>query len=334
MPTARIVAIGTSAGGIDALRAIVSRLPEDFPAPICVVMHTSAESGSLLNQILDRAGPLRAKAACDGERTQPGFVYVAPVDHHLLAEPGKLRVTKGPKENRFRPAIDPLFRSAAQVYGPAAIGVILTGGLDDGAAGLWAIKRLGGIAIVQDPADALFPEMPRSALAQVDADYTPRLAEIASLLVTIASAPIVAPDIADTPEHVDIEVKIAKEENALDAGLERVSTPSSFACPECHGVLLQLDEGKHTRFRCHTGHAYSADSLLAAIEDTIESALWSAARRLQEGGLLLHRMADHLARIHGVDTHQLSELGEEARRQSDAVRRIISMTESARATKT
>src|SRR5687767_3732333 len=157
MAVDRIVVIGASAGGVDALRAIVAALPADFPAPICVVVHTSPQSPSILDQILDRAGPLTAAAACNGERIRPGRIYVAPPDCHLVIEPGVLRVTRGPKENRFRPAVDPLFRSAAQVYGPAATGVVLTGNLDDGTAGLWAIKQLGGISIVQDPADALFP---------------------------------------------------------------------------------------------------------------------------------------------------------------------------------
>src|SRR5436190_23370092 len=160
----QIVVVGTSAGGIEALRTLAAALPADFRAPMCVVMHTAPQSPGVLHEILSRSGPLVATLACSGERLRAGRVYIAPPDHHLLVEPGKLRVTKGPKENRFRPAIDPLFRSAAQVYGPRAIGVVLTGSLDDGSAGLWAVKQLGGTAVVQDPADALYPAMPQNAM--------------------------------------------------------------------------------------------------------------------------------------------------------------------------
>src|SRR3954454_10492779 len=163
----RIVVLGTSSGGIEALRTVVAPLPEDFPAALCVVMHTAPEAPGVLPEILDRVSRLVAIHPRDGERIKAGRIYVAPPDYHLILEPGRLRVTKGPRENRFRPAIDPLFRSAAQVFGPGAIGVLLTGSLDDGTAGLWAVKQLGGVAIVQDPRDALFPGMPQNAIDHV-----------------------------------------------------------------------------------------------------------------------------------------------------------------------
>src|SRR5687767_8151066 len=181
----RIVVIGTSAGGIDALRTIAAALPADFPAPIAVVMHSAPDSPGVLHEIIDRAGPLSALRARNGQRLEAGRIYVAPPDRHLLIEPGRVRVTRGPKENRFRPAIDPLFRSAAQVYGPAAIGVILTGNLDDGTAGLWAMKKLGGTAVVQDPSDALFPSMPTSALTHVPVDHCVPLSEMVPLLARL-----------------------------------------------------------------------------------------------------------------------------------------------------
>jgi two-component system chemotaxis response regulator CheB len=184
----RLVVIGTSAGGIEALRAIAAALPADFPAAIAIVMHLSPQSPGILDDILNRAGPLRADVARGGERLQPGHIYVAPADAHLLVEPGRLRLTRGPKENRFRPAIDPLFRTAAQVYGPAAVGVILTGNLDDGTAGLWAIKKLGGTTVVQDPADAMFPAMPESAVRHVEIDHVVPLAAIAPLLVRLTTS--------------------------------------------------------------------------------------------------------------------------------------------------
>jgi two-component system, chemotaxis family, protein-glutamate methylesterase/glutaminase len=189
MPAKRLVAIGASSGGLHALQVIAAALPRDFPAAVCVVLHVAPHSPSLLDSILAGAGSLPAVRAETGMRIEPGRIHVAPPDHHLLVEPGVLRITRGPRENRFRPAIDPLFRSAAQVYGPTSIGVILTGTLDDGTAGLWALERLGGTAIVQDPADALFPSMPRSALQHVDVDFTAALRDIAPLLVRVTAAP-------------------------------------------------------------------------------------------------------------------------------------------------
>jgi two-component system chemotaxis response regulator CheB len=182
----RIVVIGASAGGIRALRTVLGPLPRGFPAPVAVVVHTSPHSPGILDEILDRAGELPATHARDGEPLRDGHVYIAPPDYHMLVEPGLVRLTRGPRENRFRPAIDPLFRSAAQVYGPGAIGVVLTGDLDDGTAGLTVIKQLGGTAIVQNPADAAYPSMPRSALLHVDVDYVVPLVEIPALLVTLA----------------------------------------------------------------------------------------------------------------------------------------------------
>jgi two-component system, chemotaxis family, protein-glutamate methylesterase/glutaminase len=278
---------------------------------------------------LSRVGPLTATNAVTGERLQPGHIYVAPPDYHLVVEPGRLRVTKGPRENRFRPAIDPLFRSAAQVYGPGAIGVILTGSLDDGTAGLWAVKQLGGVAIVQDPDDALFPAMPQNAVNHVDADYVVPLSAIAPLLVELTTAPKEVPAEFPVPEQLQIEVKIAMEQNPIDAGLEGIGVPSSFACPECHGVLLQLKEGSRTRFRCHTGHAYSVASLLAAIREGIEESMWNAIRSLEEGQLLMMRMAEHLQSAHNEEEAlQFFDRAAEAKRQSEVIRKLVMDRES------
>src|SRR6266446_3757140 len=200
----RIVVIGTSAGGIDALRVLVAGLPAEFNAPICVVLHTSPDSPGVLHEILNRVTPLEAVNAKNEEQLKPGRIYVAPPDWHLLVEPGRVCITKGPKENRFRPAIDPLFRSAAQVFGPGAIGVVLTGNLDDGTAGLAAIKQLGGTAIVQDPADAMFPSMPQSALHHVKVDYSVPLALIPTLLTDLTRQ---RPRRAETAVPFDVNVE-------------------------------------------------------------------------------------------------------------------------------
>ncbi len=208
MRTKHVVVIGASAGGIEALRGLVSKLPKDFSAPICIVLHTSPYAPAVLGEILSRAGPLPAASALDFEHLQPGRIYVAPPDCHLLIEPGRVRVTKGPCENHFRPAIDPLFRSAGQVYGPAAIGVILTGNTGDGTAGLWAIKQLGGSTIVQDPADARYPAMAQDALRHVRVDYCVPLSGIAPLLVRLTSLEPAEAVEAAAPSSVEAEVKI------------------------------------------------------------------------------------------------------------------------------
>ena len=323
MPSRRVVVIGASSGGIEALRTVVSGLTPQFDAPICVVLHMAPDSPGMLGAILSGAGPLKAVMAEDGERLIEHHIYVAPPDHHLLLEPGTLRVTRGPKENRFRPAIDPLFRSAAQVYGPGAIGIVMTGRMDDGTAGLAAIKQLGGIAIVQDPKEALWPSMPASALRHVAVDYCLPLSGIAPLLTDILAEPVVGRAEA-MPEELNVEVKIAKAENALEAGLGQIAEPSSFACPECHGVLLRLKRASPERFRCHTGHAFSADSLVGALNDDIEGALWSAVRALEEGALLLEELSRHTRDHHDAATaEQLAAQGAESRRQSEAVRQIL-----------
>jgi two-component system chemotaxis response regulator CheB len=324
----RIVVVGTSSGGIEALRTIVAALPEDFPVAVCVVMHTAPEAPGVLPDILGRASRLVAVHPRDGERLKAGRIYVAPPDYHLVLEPGRLRVTKGPKENRFRPAIDPLFRSAAQVFGPGAIGVILTGSLDDGTSGLDVIKRLGGIAIVQDPEDALYPSMPRSAIAHVTVDHVVQLGEIAPLLTDLTNPSQEPATAGPVPEEVEIEVKIAKSENPVDAGLERIGEPSPFACPECHGVLLRFKDGKRIRFRCHTGHAYSADSLVAAVNEGVEDALWNAVRALEEAGLLLNSMAaQYPGETDQADVRRLMERADEARKHSSAVRQLLNERE-------
>ena len=328
-----VIVVGTSAGGIEALRTIAAGLTPAVRAPILVVAHLSPHAPSVLDQVIARAGPLPAETARDGVRLEPARIYVAPPDCHLLVEPGVARVSKGPRENRFRPAIDPLFRSAAQVYGPAAIGIVLTGSLDDGTAGLWAIKRLGGTAIVQDPAEAMFPDMPRSALAHVQVDHVAELTRMAPLLEELTREEHVPePGTVGIATTLEMEVEIAKDRNARDAGVEDFGDPSPFACPDCHGVLLKLDEDGRVRFRCHTGHAYSIESLVAGATEGIEHALWTAIRALEEAALIMDHSADHLAERHGGNgAADCRAQAQEARRHSTVLRGVAAEREPLRA---
>lgn len=321
--TKDIIVIGASAGGLGALRALVGGLPKNFPASLFIVLHTSAESPGLLAAILDHSGRLPAVTAKDRERIERARIYVAPPDRHLVIEPGIVRVTHGPKENRFRPAIDPLFRSAAQVYGPRVIGVILTGYLDDGTAGLWTIKRLGGTTVVQDPKDALVPIMPQNALAHMRVDYCVPLVEIAPLLVRLTSQAVEEEGVFEVPKEVEIEVNIAKEQRALDAGVLSLGEPSNYSCPECHGVLLQVKDGDLFRFRCHTGHAYSIESLMADISDKMEDSLWNAIRAFEEGEIFMRKMANHVRESHnGEAAESFLARAEETKRRSLLIRDV------------
>jgi two-component system chemotaxis response regulator CheB len=320
-----IVVIGTSAGGIDALRELVSGLPADFPAAIFVVVHTSPNSPGILASILERAGELPAVCVSKMDVIKAGRIYVPKPDHHLVLERGLARATRGPKENRFRPAVDPLFRSAAQAYGPRVIGVILTGGLDDGTVGLAAVKKLGGTAIVQDPEDALVASMPLSALAHVEVDHCVPLARMAALLTHLTAEKAQEKGALAVPEEIRIEVDIAKENNALEAGVMTLGAPSIYACPECHGVLLQVKAGadeRHLRFRCHTGHAYSMQSLLSEMKDRTEESLGNAVRAIEEHVLLLRHLASHIGND-SPPAQALLERALKAEEQRDLVRQAV-----------
>jgi len=318
VPQRNIVVIGASAGGIEAVSRVLRSLPPDFAASVFIVVHTAPDSPGILGSIFDQAGPLPAAQAIHRERIRPGRVYVAPPDHHLLIVPGKVVLSRGPRENRFRPAIDPLFRSAAQTYGPRVIGVVLTGGLDDGTNGLWTIKRLGGTAVVQDPDEALSPSMPRSAVAHVSVDHLVRLEELGPLLVRLTAGEVEAEPVP-TPEEVSVEVSIAGETNAKEAGVMSLGEPSNYACPECHGVLLQMREANPMRFRCHTGHAYTLDSLLSEMDVVIEESLWNAIRALEERAMLMRHAGAHARHAHD-DGEKLLEDAADSQRRADLVR--------------
>jgi two-component system chemotaxis response regulator CheB len=289
-----IVVIGASSGGLEALKTLIAGLPADFPAAVLVVVHISPHTPSQLPTILGRSGSLQVTNAKDGETVVPGHIYVAPSDRHLLLGPHTIRVTRGPKENRSRPAVDALFRSAAQNFGPRVIGIVLTGNLDDGTAGLWAIKDCGGTAVVQAPDDAQYPSMPESALKHVVVDHTLPVADMPDLLTELTRSTIRTQQVVSSDKS-KIETSIALEGNALQEGIMKLGDISPNTCPECHGVLVRIREGSIIRYRCHTGHAYSLETLLAEVNEEIDITLVSAMRAIEERILLLDEMG-HSAR--------------------------------------
>ena len=286
-----IVVIGTSTGGLDALRRLAGSLPADYAGALCVVMHLSADMRSQLPEILSRAGPLPAVRAEDGMALLPGRIHVAPPGQHLLVERGRLSMVHGPRENRHRPAIDPLFRSAAWAYGPRVVGVVLTGSLDDGTAGLWAIKTCGGTTIVQDPDTAQQPEMPLNALMHNRIDYRVPLEEMGALLARLAREPVEVCAPPRAPASLKDEIESAKV-NPDIIRVQRLGTPSPYTCPACGGALWELEEGGHLRYRCHTGHAYSQASLMLEQDVRVEDSLYSALRAVQEKAVALRRLAE------------------------------------------
>lgn len=319
-----VIVIGASAGGFEVLKKLVSGLPPDIPASIFIVWHMSPNIRGVLPQVLNRENTIYAAHAYDNEPITQNRIYVAPPDRHLLVERGRVRITRGPKENRFRPAIDPLFRSAAYAYGPKVIGVILSGALDDGTAGLWTVKHHGGLAVVQDPNDAEVPSMPENAIREVAVDYTVPVAEMAGLLVHLSRSEAAAEAPMQDDERTAMEIRIAAQDRALDMGVKVFGELTPFTCPDCHGVLFSLKDGNRSRFRCHTGHAFSADSLLATLTETIEESLWGAVRGVQESVMLLNHMGDHFAEANETRLAALYfKKAQEAERRAELVRQAV-----------
>jgi two-component system chemotaxis response regulator CheB len=294
-----------------------------LPAAVFVVLHIPAESPSLLAHILNHAGSLHAVQAEESMTIKNGYIYVAQPDHHLLLERGTIRVVRGPKENRHRPAIDPLFRSAAFAYGPRVVGIILTGSLDDGTAGLLVVKRRGGVAVVQDPKEAFYASMPASALAHVEVDYTLPLSRIGPLLVRLAYKPVVEESVTSISKDMEIETKLAEMDmNAFNG--DQAGKPSVFSCPECGGVLWELDDGDLLRFRCRVGHAFSLETLQAEQSQAVEEALWSALKTLEESMSLSQRMAQQAhSKGHKWLAHRFEEKWQEAEQHAHQIRNLF-----------
>jgi len=307
-----IAVIGGSAGSLDVLSTIARGLPGDLPATLFVVMHTSPQGESLLPELLSRRSALPAVHAIDGEPIVPGRIYVAPPDHHLLVYPHHVRVTRGPKENRHRPAVDPLFRSAARAYGKRVIGVVVSGGLDDGTAGLGAVKQAGGLALVQDPEEAVARGMPSHAIKHVAVDRIVRAHEIAPAIVAEALAPV-SPELPPVP--------IAPDQPGPEPG-EPSGERSVYSCPDCGGVLVESREGGLHRFRCNVGHALSPESLLEGQQSTLEYALWEALRVLGERAVLLRRLGARTRGSPATSAH-FDDQAADAERRAGLVRQAL-----------
>jgi two-component system chemotaxis response regulator CheB len=290
-----VIVIGASAGGVDALQELVRGLPPEFPAAVLVVLHVASTGTSVLPQILSRQGPLPAGFAVDHEVLRRGQIYVAPADYHMLVHNGHLRLTQGPRENGHRPAVDPLFRSAARAAGGRCIGVILSGLLDDGASGLRFIKAHGGAAVVQDPEDALFPSMPKAAMATVRVDRVAPAKGLADALCALVEEPVDAvseleTDVANPGHGRSVPDRVELEDPTETAALVS-GAPSALTCPECGGALWEQEDGPRVRFLCHVGHAYSVASLVEEQGRALETTLWSAVRALEERADMHHRLA-------------------------------------------
>lgn len=282
-----VVVVGASAGGVEALRAMVGGLPPRFAASVVVVLHMPAGGVSALPAILSRAGPLPAETAQHGEQLRHGRIYVARPGHHLLVEDGTVVLSHGPAESGHRPAVDALFRSAAVARGAAVTGVLLSGMLDDGVAGLRTIADCGGCVIVQEPADAIYPAMPHNAMRVLTPDHVVRAADIGQVLAKLVEEEV---------EVASPAPDVARWENGLAVGdrdrpgPQTVGMPTAFSCPDCDGVLSQIPDDD--RFRCRVGHAWTAEALLAAQDSALDRALWTALRALEEKAALARRMAD------------------------------------------
>jgi len=319
-----IVVIGASAGGIDALKRLFSRLPPTSSASFFVVQHMASHYPSELDRILQKVTPMRVAFARDRQPILPDTIYLAPPDRHLVIDGEVVRVTRGPKECRARPAVDVLFRSAALAFGPRVIGVVLTGALDDGTAGLWQIKERQGLALVQDPEQAEHASMPSSAIEHVDVDFIGGIDTLAQEIVRqVAGAPPLPP--AATPDRgLLVENLIAMEGNGMQAGVMNLGKVSKYTCPECHGVLVQIEEGRIVRFRCHTGHAYSPQSLSVEVNSAIDESLWNTLRAIEERILLLRQRADLAdAAGHGDEAQRLRAKAEVAEEKCQPLRELV-----------
>jgi two-component system chemotaxis response regulator CheB len=319
MPHHDVVVVGASSGGVNALMTLLSGLPDDLPAAMFIVLHVRPDLPSQLPAILNRVGTLPVAHAVDGEPIRRGRVYVAPPGLQTYLQRGRIAVRRGPRENLHRPAIDPLFRTAAHHYKSRVIGIVLTGSLDDGAAGLAAIKAAGGVAVVQDPDEAAMADMPANALEVAGADHVVRLATMPSLLRQLVG------EAAGDRIAREVPLETAEEADGKDfRRSEEMGVASNLTCPDCQGTLWQIRDAGETRYRCRVGHAYSEASLDSAQAESVERALWSALRALEERTALLRKLAAGARlRGHAAVAEMFHERSLDVEKDVDAIHQLI-----------
>jgi two-component system chemotaxis response regulator CheB len=325
MPGHVVVVVGFSAGGVEAIVRLAASLPRELPAAILVVHHFPANSVSALPSILNRAGPLPAVHADHDQEIQTGRIYVAPPDRHMLIVENRIHLSRGPRENGHRPAVDPLFRSAARSFGSRVIAVLLSGALDDGTVGLMAVKRHGGLAVVQAPSEALYAGMAESAMERAGVDHVLPVQEIAQLLTRLTREPVAQHEgkTAMLPEDEEVQDPAESGTAAIEDG-PLPGPPTALTCPDCGGAIWELVEGELVRYRCHVGHAYTADSMVGAQANAVEAALWTAVRALEEKAQLSRRLAER-TRGRGLErlAQRYAEAMQAAELGSSSIRHLL-----------
>jgi len=315
-----------------ALKAILARLPKDLPAAVFIVLHIPAHGIGILSTVASVASGLPVQQAESGMVIENGQIYLAAPDHHLLLCESHIMLGRGPRENMARPAIDALFRSAAMQYGPRVIGVVLSGLLSDGAAGLNAIKQGGGVALVQDPSDAIADEMPLRALEATTVDLCVPGAKIGDVLADLAREP--SGTKLPVPPEIRLEVEIAAGERIGSDSLTRIADPAPLTCPSCGGVLSEIRMGHPLRFRCQVGHAFTTDTLAKEQEGRVDEALRVALRIIEERAELVHRMAEdgrHSGRVAVAKMYDARAI--EYREYANMIRRVMLQSLDPKATK-
>ncbi len=319
-----VVVVGASAGGVEALRELAASLPGDLPATVIVVLHVPAYGRSVLPGILERAGRLPARHVLDAADLVEGQILVAPPDRHLVVLDSSVRATRGPRENGHRPAIDVLFRSAARSLAHRVIGVELSGVLDDGAAGMWAIRSRGGVVVVQDPADCLYPEMPQSVMAAVAPDHVLPAAELGGLLDRLCRREFETPADPEPSALIEAETEYALLEESAMSSVDRPGTAAGFSCPDCGGTLFEIEDGAVSRYRCRVGHAWTTKGLLGEQSVQLDTALWIALRALEEKAALAAQLAQRANdRNSPLTAARFQQQAADARRASNSVRGLL-----------
>jgi two-component system, chemotaxis family, protein-glutamate methylesterase/glutaminase len=325
MPGRDVVVVGFSAGGVEAMVRLAAGLPRDLPAAVFVAHHFPANSVSALPSILSRAGSLPAVHAVHDQEVQPGRIYVSPPGRHMLLVENRVHLSRGPRENGHRPAVDPLFRSAARSFGPRVIGVLLSGSLDDGTVGMMAVKRHKGLTVVQDPGEALYPAMAQSAIERVGVDLVLPVQEIAQLLTRLGREPVALHEgkTAMLPEEEEVQDPAESGTAAIAEG-PLPGSPTALTCPDCGGAIWEQVEGELVRYRCHVGHAYTVDSMIGAQAALVETALWTAVRALEEKAQLSRRLAER-SRRRGLNrlAQRYAEAVQSAELGSSSIRHLL-----------